>query len=134
MEILENILTPEEVEELSGQEENSRLTIFKSLNGYDKKLYYGRGKTLSPEDYDLVAVGVFVAPSNTQTEIIARAMEKRIKKSINACVLKYQLKIDQRFGLTTPYDKGVENSNIFSIFSVIYVEANEEKLKELRES
>lgn len=135
MAILENILTLEEVEELSGQDGSPKLTRFESFSGRDGDLYFGRGLTLSPEDYQVIAASVFAAPKGTSTEILARAIERRIREgSANAYVLQYELSIDQRFSLTEYKDYGVENSNIFSIFSVVYVKADEEKLKELNES
>lgn len=131
-EVLDNILTKREIEELAKEDKPLELVAFESFFGTDGELYYGGGKTLQPEDYQVIGAMAFAAPRKTDNEILARAIEYRRTKGSNAYVLNYELSVDQDFSLKQ-HEQGLESNNHFSILSVVYIKADEEKLNELRD-
>ena len=130
--MLENILTQEEIEALSKQDRLPELISFDSFSGVDGYLYFEVGRTLSPEDYQAVGTMAFAAPAGIATKILAMAVEDRRIEGSNAYVIHYDLSIDHSFGLTQR-GQGVKSSESFSIFSVVYIKADEEKLKRLKD-
>ena len=126
------ILTLEEIQELENQETGLSMFEFDSFTGIDGELYFGQGRTLSQENFNVVGANAIAVPRNVKNEVIRKAVERARIRESNAYMVNYELTVKSNFGLLE-HERGKISNNDYSILSIVYFRVNEDKLAECRE-